>query len=63
MAVLGLHCYVGFSLVVASWGVTLWLWWVSFSWASLVPQPVKKPPAMQKTPVRFLGLEGPLEKG
>ena len=32
-------------------------------WASLVAQLVKKPPAMQETGVRFLGLEGPLEKG
>ena len=24
---------------------------------------VKNPPAMQETPVRFLGLEDPLEKG
>ena len=33
------------------------------SWASLVAQLVKNPPAMQKTPVRFLGREDPLEKG
>ena len=31
--------------------------------ASLVAQLVKNPPAMQKTPVRFLGWEDPLEKG
>ena len=31
--------------------------------ASLVAQLVKKPPAMQETPVRFLGPEDPLEKG
>ena len=32
------------------------------SWASLVAQLVKNPPAMQETPVRFLGPEDPLEK-
>ena len=31
--------------------------------ASLVAQLVKNPPAMQETPVRSLGWEGPLEKG
>ena len=33
------------------------------SWASLVAQLVKYPPAMQKTWVRSLGWEDPLEKG
>jgi len=32
-------------------------------WASLVAQLVKKSPAMQETPVRFLGREDLLEKG
>ena len=32
-------------------------------WASLIVQLVKKPAAMQETPVQFLGWEGPLEKG
>ena len=32
-------------------------------WASLIAQLVKNPPAMQETPVRFLGREDPLEKG
>ena len=32
-------------------------------WASLVAQLVKNLPAMQETPVRFLGQEDPLEKG
>ena len=32
-------------------------------WASLVAQLVKNPPAMQETPVRFLGQEDPLAKG
>ena len=31
--------------------------------ASLIAQLVKNPPAMQETPVRFLGREDPLEKG
>ena len=34
-----------------------------YSWASLVAQMVKNPPAMQETWVRFLGWEDPLEKG
>ena len=33
------------------------------SWASLVAQLVKNPPAMQETWVRSLGWEDPLEKG
>ena len=33
------------------------------SWASLVAQLLKNPPAMQETPVQFLGRENPLEKG
>ena len=32
-------------------------------WASLIAQLVKNPPAVQETPVRFLGREDPLEKG
>ena len=31
--------------------------------ASLIAQLVKNPPAMQKTPVQFLGQVNPLEKG
>ena len=31
--------------------------------ASLVAQLVKNPPAMQETPIQFLGWEDPLEKG
>ena len=34
-----------------------------YSWASLMVQLVKNPPAMQETWVRFLGWEDPLEKG
>ena len=36
---------------------------LQYSWASLVAQLVKNPPAMQETPVRFLGWEDLLEKG
>ena len=32
------------------------------TWASLIAQLVKNPPAMQETPLRFLGGEDPLEK-
>ena len=32
-------------------------------WASLIAQLVKNPPAMQETPVQFLGWEDLLEKG
>ena len=32
-------------------------------WASLVAQLVKNPPAMQETPVLFLGWENAVEKG
>ena len=34
-----------------------------FPIASLIAQLVKNPPAVQETPVRFLGREDPLEKG
>jgi len=36
---------------------------VQYSWASLVVQLVKNPPAMQETWDRPLGWEDPLEKG
>ena len=36
---------------------------LQYSWASLVAQLVKNWPAMQETPVQFLGWEDPLEKG
>ena len=36
---------------------------LQYSWASLVAQLVKNPPAMQETWVRSLGWEEPLEKG
>ena len=35
---------------------------LQYSWVSLVAQLVKNLPAMQKTRVRFLGREDPLEK-
>ena len=36
---------------------------LQYSWASLVAQLVKNPPAMQETWVLFLGWKDPLEKG
>ena len=36
---------------------------LQYSWAFLVAQWVKNPPAMQETWVRSLGWEDPLEKG
>ena len=36
---------------------------LQYSWASLVAQLVKNPPAMQETPVGFLGWEDPLQNG
>ena len=36
---------------------------LQYSWASLVTQLVKNLPAMQETPVQFMGWEDPLEKG
>ena len=33
------------------------------AWAFLVAQLVRNPPAMQETPVQFLGWEDPLEEG
>ena len=36
--------------------------WHDKNSASLVAQLVKNPPAMQETPVRFLGWHDPLEK-
>ena len=35
---------------------------LQYSWASLVAQMVKNPPAVQETEVRFLGQEDSLEK-
>ena len=36
---------------------------LQYSWTSLVAQLVKNQPAVQETPVRFLGQEDPLKKG
>ena len=36
---------------------------LDYSWASLVAQAVKNPPAMRETWVQFLSWEDPLEKG
>ena len=36
---------------------------LQYSWASLVSQLVKNPPAMRETWIRSLGWEGPVEKG
>ena len=36
---------------------------LQYSWASLVTQTVKNPPAMQETWVQSLGWEDPLEEG
>ena len=36
---------------------------VTGSWAPLIVQLVKNPPAMPETPVQFLGPEDPMEKG
>ena len=33
-----------------------------YHWASLIAQLVKNPPAMQETPVQFLGQEDPPDK-
>ena len=38
-------------------------WKTSIIWASLIAQLVKNPPAIQETPVQFLGQKDPLEKG
>ena len=44
------------------WEVVIWEMY-QLSWASLIAQLVKNPPAMQEHPVRFLGQEDLLEKG
>jgi len=36
---------------------------LQYSWASLVAQLVKNPPAVRETWVQFLGCEDPMEKG
>ena len=36
---------------------------LQYSWASLVAQTVKNPPAIRETPARFFGQEVPLKEG
>ena len=48
------------SLLAPCWSSVLHI--VVCKWASLVAQLVKNLPAMQETPVQFLGQEDPLEK-
>ena len=43
--------------------ITLDIKGYKIEWASLIAQLVKNPPALQETPVQFLGQEDPLEKG
>ena len=45
-----------FGLLSYRFWATKWVW---FKWASLVTQLVKNPPAMQDTPVQFLGWKTP----
>ena len=42
-------------------GTHLGIWGLKRSWASLVAQMIKNPPAMQETRVQSLGLPDPLE--
>ena len=70
MVVLGLCCWAGALGFVGSIPVAPGLESTGsvvvaheFSWAFLVAQLVKNPPAMQETLVWFLGWEDPLEKG
>ena len=44
------------------WGWVVFKYHFSFFWDSLIAQLVKNLPAIQETPVRFLGWEDPLEK-
>ena len=44
-------------------GAKCFLIWEFMNIVSLVAQLVKNPPAMQDTPVQFLGQEDPLAKG
>ena len=53
------HCGVSFEVGSRSSGSL----WPTEKWAFLVAQLEKNRPAMQETPVRFLGQEDPLEKG
>ena len=52
--------FYGSLFICILWVLTNVKWYV---WASLVAQLSKNPPAMQETPVWFLGQEDPREKG
>ena len=54
----GPHGAARVNVIIEYMAICIWL----ISPNSLVAQVVKNPPAMQETPVRFLGLEDPLEK-
>ena len=51
-----------FCLAQGKW-VVLFNFWLLHVACSLIAQLVKNPPAMQETPVQFLGSEDLLEKG
>ena len=57
-----LNCCFYFEILSLIYVVCLHLEVYFWRWASLVAQMVKNPPAMQETPVSFLGLKCPLEK-
>ena len=59
-------CHVGDPRSVPEWGRSTGEgigYPLQYSWASLVAQLVKNLPAVQKTWIRSLGWEDPLEKG
>jgi len=61
LAVLGLHYLLGLFLVVVNKGYSLVT--VPGLLASLIAQLIKNPPAMQETPIQFLGWVYLREKG
>ena len=56
-------CNAGDPALIPGSGRSLIGYPLHYSWASLVAQLVKNPPAMGETWVRSLGREDPLEKG
>ena len=54
---------VALSSVLCCFGLGFLFIYLHFNQAFLIAQLVKNPPAMQETPVQFLGQEDPLEKG
>ena len=54
---------VALSSVLCCFGLGFLFIYLHFNEAFLIAQLVKNPPAMQETPVQFLGREDPLEKG